>query len=247
MRPVRKYLVGEEVSVEGVNETVNGMYKPYRNAKPLLKANLGQYCSYCEAFYSYIRDLHVEHIQPKGLAQYAHLEYSWSNFLLSCATCNGSDNKDTKDVVLLDVHLPHLNNTFLSLRYKKGGVVEVNPNLTGLSASHAHNLLSLVGLDKSPLTSKPGDKRWKKRSDDWDKAERYLKKYKCGQIDVDTIIDLIKACGGWSVWFTVFVGEDDVLARMIADFPGTSDTCFDSHNHFAPVPRNTGKGWADEV
>jgi len=141
-------------------------------------------------------------------------------------------------VVYGTVHLPHLNNTFLSLQYDAGGVVQVNPALTGLSYQHAEALLNLLGLWKNSTSSCPGDKRWKKRTDDCNLAQKYLLKYQQGTTDVDTIVDLVKSRGGWSIWFTVFCGEDAVLEKLITCFEGTASNCFDSNNHYAPIPRN---------
>lgn len=237
MRPVVKW---DPQHGEGIREE----YPNYRDAKPHLCRNLGTMCSYCEKAYTDGRDLHVEHVQPKGYkdaeenALYAHLETAWSNFLLACPTCNGPDNKGDKNVVLGHCHLPHLNNTFLSLRYRPGGVVEVNPVLSGLSAENADNLLRLVGLDKSPRTSSPQDKRCLVRSEKWNLAQRYLDKYRRGRADVETIIDLAKGHGCWSIWFTVFQGCDEVREALIEQFPGTAARCFDASRHYEPVNRN---------
>lgn len=237
MRPVEKWNPASDRRVEE-------NYPRYQDAKHDLCVNLGKICSYCEKAYSDERDLHVEHIQPKGFKDsngkfiYAHLETAWSNFLLSCPTCNGADNKDTKNVVLGHCHLPHLNNTFLSLCYKEGGVVEVNPALKGISADNARELLLLVGLDKGPKDSKAKDTRWKTRFEKWNLASGYLKKYKKGIVDVDTVIDLAEASGCWSIWFTVFKGHDEVRKALIERFPGTAKECFDANNHYEPVNRN---------
>ncbi len=237
MRPVEKW------NPDNVND-IKENYPNYRDAKPLLCMNLGKVCSYCEKAYDDERDLHVEHIQPKNYKDsngnyiYAHLKTAWSNFLLSCPTCNGTDNKDTKNVVYGECHLPHINNTFLSLSYKAGGVVEVNPSLKGKSAANAHALLELVGLNKSPKTSCPKDHRWKVRLEKWNLATTFLKKYLNGTVDVETIIELAKGHGCWSIWFTVFKGHDDVLKALIEEFPGTAASCFDSNNHFEPICRN---------
>lgn len=200
MRPVEKWNPEEDAHIRAT-------YDPYRDAKGDLCANLGTMCSYCEKAYADGRDLQVEHIQPKrykdakGDYIYAPLETAWSNFLLSCSTCNGPDNKDTKNVEYGKCHLPHLNNTFLSLCYKAGGVVDVNPALTGKSAANARALLELVGLDKGPQSSKPADKRWQIRSESWDMAVRYHGMYAAGEVRLETIIDLAKARGCWSIWF----------------------------------------------
>ena len=239
MRPVVKPQPGAVVQLrDGSTDVVATTYNDYKDSKPLLEGALGDFCSYCEDAFNQARDLHVEHVQPKGLPQYAHLETQWSNFLLSCQTCNGRDNKDTKNVVLADYHLPHLNNTYMSLTYMAGGVVEANKKLTGLSYQHAEALLKLVGLEKSPATSRPGDKRWLKRREDWDLAKKYHAKYQSGKADEDTIVDLVAKGGGWSIWFTVFKGEDAVLQRLISDIKGTCAACFDPQNHYEPIERN---------
>ncbi|MGL4518892.1 MAG: HNH endonuclease [Phocaeicola sp.] len=106
MRPIVKKKIGESLLVDNIEQKVTEEYIPYQEAKPLLVSNLGCFCSYCEDAYHQMRDLHVEHIQPKGLQQYKELEHRWENFLLSCATCNGTDNKGNKDVVLSEFYLP---------------------------------------------------------------------------------------------------------------------------------------------
>jgi len=237
MRPVEKWEPADHPDIKTI-------YPRYQEAKPDLGRNLGTMCSYCEKAYADERDLQVEHIQPKkykdanGNYIYASLETAWSNFLLSCSTCNGRDNKDTKNVEYGKCHLPHINNTFLSLCYKAGGVVEVNPTLTGRSAANARALLELVGLDKSPKSSCSSDKRWQIRSTSWDMAVRYLNMYKAHNVQLETIVDLVQARGCWSIWFTVFKGHDEVRQALIQAFPGTAISCFDSQDHYEPIHRN---------
>ena len=135
-----------------------------------------------------------------------------------------------------EIHLPHLNNTFKSFVYNAGGVVEVNPTLNSLAKKHAENLWLLIGLNKSAATSSKGDKRWQKRKNDWDLAVRHRIKGS----DVETIVDLVQARGGWSIWFTVFKGHDEVRKALIEKFPGTAAQCFDPNNHYEPIDRNPG-------
>lgn len=240
MRPVLKFMAGTQISIEGRSQTVSETYDPYQSAKKTLMVNLGEYCSYCEVHNPNQRDLHVEHVQPKGLRQYADLQTKWSNFLLACSTCNGADNKGDKNVVLADIHLPHLNNTFLSLQYLPGGVIKVNPTLSAVSRQHAQALIQLIGLDKKPSEYALSDNRWQKRSCTWNMAQRYLSKYREGKADVETIIDLAKAEGHWSIWFTVFDGHNEVRKALIGSFPGTAACCFDAANNYAPINRNPG-------
>ena len=115
MRPILKLKPKEKIIIHGKPETIDETYKPHQSAKPILTANIDEYCSYCERPAS-DEALHIEHIQPKGLSQYESLEFSWSNFLLACARCNGADNKSNKDVVFSEIHLPHLQNTRVFLK-----------------------------------------------------------------------------------------------------------------------------------
>lgn len=166
MRPVVKLAPGTYPCGNGSTIHIDNDYHDYTDAKAPLVFNLGCMCSYCEKTFDDERELAVEHIQAKrykdenGNYPYAALETKWENFLLSCATCNGRDNKGDKNVVYGECHLPHLNNTFLSFQYKAGGVVNVNPNLTGKSLANAEALRKLVGLNKGPMDSKSKDRRW---------------------------------------------------------------------------------------
>ncbi len=79
----------------------------------------------------------------------------------------------------------------------------------------------------------------------WKLAKRYREKYDAGKLDVEAFLDLVKARGYWSVWFTVFDGADDIRRVLIESFQGTCAACFDAQNHYRPIPRNVGE--ADEV
>lgn len=249
MRPVKKKNVGESINLfEDVDDiptevhTIQDEYKPYGNARKVLLANLGNYCSYCEIYFANGSILQTEHVQPKGLKEngrlkYDHLQYKWSNFLLGCATCNGNGNKGTQDVVLDEVHLPHLNNTFLSLEYREAGVVVVNPTLRGISKQHAENLIKLVGLDKS---SSETDYRCDVRRRTWDRAKTICQQYERGEVVLDRLIAYIKEQPCWSIWYTIF-REHDEVRRLLLEFPGTIKECFDEENNYDPINRNPGK------
>jgi len=239
MRPVSKLKPGDSVTLlDGTIHEIQAIYKPYQAAKYPLGANIGEFCSYCECP---ITDaaLAVEHIQAKSLTKYAHLEFSWINFLLACARCNGKDNKSNKDVVLTDIHLPHLNNTMLSIHYGQGGLVQVHPNLVVGSAEYkkAKALIDLVGLDKCP--AKLGDNRWRRRDIVWQLAMRFEDKYRQTKTTVEDIIELAKSRGFFSIWFTVFKNYPKVRQALIQNFAGTALECFDPQNNYNPIPRNS--------
>lgn len=74
--------------------------------------------------------------------------------------------------------------------------------------------------------------------DERDLAERYLNMYRRQKITLDVLLDLVKAYGYWSIWFTVFKTCDEVRAALINEFPGTAQGCFDAQNHYEPVARH---------
>ncbi|MDT3306257.1 HNH endonuclease [Shewanella vaxholmensis] len=197
---------------------VSYVYNPHGDAKDELIDTIGGYCSYCERP-GYSSALDVEHIRDKDThPQRKHL---WRNFLIGCKNCNPV--KSTKSI--LNMYFPTVNNTFEIFIYDQLGQVTVNTALltTNAERDRAQMLIDLVGLDRRPghpQFSKK-DKRWSDRKDAYLLAEKYLPKYKAGDIDVDTIIDLAKAKGFWSAWMTVFSTEHHVTSRLIQDFPGT--------------------------
>lgn len=241
MRPIAKGKVGENINLEeGITHTIQDEYIPYGKARPILVANIGGYCSYCEEAFLNASNLQTEHIQPKGLEvsgvkPYAHLATKWENFLLGCPTCNGKGNKGSKDVVLDEIHLPHRNNTYLSLVYKEAGVVIPNPSLSGKSLANAEALIELVGLGKEDSDT---DGRCGMRRDTWKKAVEYLDDYENGELKLRHLLDYIKVVGYWSIWFTVFRGHDELRKALIDEFPGTAKDCFDVNNHYEPICRN---------
>lgn len=247
MRPVVKAAVGQTVMLEGGQpHQVCKDYNPYGDARPVLLANLGPYCSYCEQYFSNGTNLQTEHVQPKGytvngVKPYDHLKTRWDNFLLGCQTCNGKGNKGSKDVVLTDIHLPHRNNTYLSLQYREAGVVVPNPQLQGQSLANAQALIDLLGLDKEESDT---DGRCGMRRAAWDKATCYLADYERGEIKLPRLMDYIKIYGCWSIWFTVFIHHREVRQALVEDFPGTSRQCFDAA--YLPIPRNP-RNLADPV
>lgn len=227
MRPVQK--LPHPLDANGNPKS----YSPYGKAKPDLVANLGDYCSYCEVFTTFVA-IEVEHILPKSA--FVALQEEWNNFLLSCKTCNTIKSDTIFD--LSDIHLPHQNNTAISLQYQEGGTISVPPALSNLQQEKVKKLINLVGLDRVPghplLTA--ADKRWHYRRQAWELAMRYLAKFEAGQADEDTVCDLASQRGFWSVWMSVFAVHSSVRQKMIEKFVGTAATCFDATT--TPIFRN---------
>lgn len=126
-----------------------GTYSPYRTAFVPLITRIGDYCSYCERRVEV--SLAVEHIQPKGLAAYEHLEAVWSNFLLGCTNCNST--KGDQDVVFADILMPDRDNTFMAYEYEADGSLTVAAGLAPPLDAQAKELLRLTGLDRTVAAS----------------------------------------------------------------------------------------------
>lgn len=51
-------------------------------------------CAYCESKITHIDYGHIEHFKPKS--RFKELSFEWSNLLLACGICNGSEHKGDK-------------------------------------------------------------------------------------------------------------------------------------------------------
>lgn len=240
MRPVNKNKPGDIIEFTDsqgrpVKHTVQEDYPDYGDAKQPLAANLGRYCSYCECAIPSIANIEVEHLEPKGDGG---SETSWTNFLISCKCCNTV--KPKIGVKLKASHWPHLDNTFVDFIYDAGGRIRVNPELVGEAKKKAERLYELFKLGRYPNTDflpTDADDRWKGRMEVWNLAEKYRTRYLNGTLLLDDVVEMARARGFWSVWFTVFDGVDAVRQALITAFPGTAAECFDGSNHFTPSLR----------
>lgn len=240
MRPIKKQAAGVSVSYMSsdgntVTASISPAYSPYSDAKYPLIGCVGQYCSYCEMEKD-PGDLAVEHVAAKSNGGSST---AWDNFLLACNICNS--NKGSQLLNLQDCHWPHVNNTFLCFVYDSSGRVHINPELSGLSKDRATKLYEICKLGRHPHTGdvpSGSDFRWKKRFEAWNWATRDKKLYQQGTFSIDDVISDALRTGFWSVWFTVFKGEDTVRCRLIDSFPGTDASCFDPNNHYEPINRN---------
>jgi uncharacterized protein (TIGR02646 family) len=220
MRPLLKWKVGEH----GVLAT----YNPYNKAKAKLKSNFGEepyyFCSYCDRSVPGIT-IDVEHILPKGISKYSHLEFTWKNFLLSCKSCNGV--KLDADFRPSDCILPHKNNTVECFTFNKDGIISYNPLLAKKEKAKIKKTIKLLGLDIG-LTHpkrKPQDDRFAARREAFNLAKRYLVLYKTKTILIDDIISNCKASGFWSVWMYIFRNQKKVRIALVNSHIGTYPDC----------------------
>ncbi|MDD2738980.1 MAG: hypothetical protein PHR94_08600 [Methylomonas lenta] len=233
MRPVRR----------GVSpQTLD--YVDYQDAKPDLVARLGPYCSFCER--PVLTQLAVEHVQPKGLPQYAHLIGRWNNFLLACVNCNST--KKDKNVVLADVLLPDRDNTWAAFHYLSDGSIEPSAQAAacGLQAI-ANDTLKLTGLDKAAANTvdENGKRvaldRMSQRMEAWLAAEESKSDLQNNPDNVmlrSYVVKLAQKTGFFSIWMTVFAGDNDMKSRLIDAFSGTGASgCFDANGAtISPAP-----------
>lgn len=201
------------------------------------------YCSYCERRIP--TGLAVEHIQPKGLPQYAGLIGKWENFLLGCVNCNST--KHEKDVALEKTFLPDRDNTFYAFIYTPDGKVIPNPTLPADAIKIAQDTLALTGLDR-PLNEVRDANgqlvaidRVKQRMDTWAEATDSLADLQACPTDSmrRRIAHLARASGFFSIWMTVFEADAAMRQLFIDTFDGTAKDCFGTHAEpISPRPPN---------
>jgi hypothetical protein len=222
-------------------------FSDYRKARPFLVSRIGPFCSYCERRTA---PLHVEHIQPKGLPQYAGLIGSWSNFLLACTNCNST--KSDKDVQLDRHYLPDRDNTFVAFSYLEDGTVE---HLSGDAIGE--RTLALTGLNK-PIRKTFDENgilvaldRVGDRMVAWGIALE--SKTDLAALPTDEmrrqIVRTAMGHGFFSIWMKVFEG-DTIMRQLLIDgfgadkdfrgFAGTAKDCFNAQTH--PVTPRPQKG-----
>ncbi|MEN8131596.1 MAG: HNH endonuclease [Pseudomonadota bacterium] len=224
-------------------------FEPYTDAKPELISRLGGYCSYCERRIA--TNLAVEHIQPKKLAAYVHLEGRWENFLLGCVNCNSTKSK--KDVLLDHILLPDRDNTFLAFTYSPDGTVSCSPDADAHGITEkAQGTLALTGLDKriSAVLDENGKRvsidRVSQRLETWAVAEE-------SREDVNNhpgndalrrgAVRTALGYGFFSIWLTVFKDDNDMCNRLIDAFPSTRESgCFNPADAapVSPAPNPDG-------
>ncbi len=205
-------------------------YLQYYDAQNDLIERIGDYCSYCERQIE--TNLAVEHIQPKSKVPI--LRNEWSNFLLGCVNCNSC--KGDQDVNLDDYFWPDSDNTSLAFDYLAGGLVVAHPVLNSINQVKAERTIEIFGLDRDPgnpnKEKRPTrqDKRWKKRDDIWNLAQKELKRLQSEDTQNirELIVEVAVSRGLFSIWIKVFEKDPDMRCRLIRGFKGTALNCFDA-------------------
>lgn len=216
-------------------------YGHYQDAKQDLVNALGSYCSYCERRIATL--LAVEHIQPKGLPQYAHLETEWTNFLLGCVNCNSAKSKTPIECDAL--LLPDRDNTFAAFIYEETGMVEVEPTLVPnihMLAQATRDIVALNRLehydwDEAVLYS--ALERVGQRVQAWVQAKEAREDFEAGKTSARAIAREAAGAGFFSIWMAAFEGVSTARRAIIEAFPNTAQECFDgTTTSVSPRPRN---------
>ncbi len=224
MRPVRRGKYWKRLS-------------KYQDAKSPLMERLGDYCSYCGRPTSYA----VEHILP-WKNKHARLKTSWTNFLLTCVSCNiyMSKRQDStpytnRAAARRRYFWPDTDNTFRAFKYLPLGAIDASPLLPPAQQTTAGATLRMLGFER-------GDSRARRRAEVWTAAVLSLAKWQGdpSQSRLEDIIVCAKGWGMWEVWRTVFAGEPRVVLALDQAFPGTDRRCFDK-NTGQPISRPKGQ------
>lgn len=198
------------------------VYMNYRDALPDLQSRIGLYCSYCEMEISNEPD--VEHVHPKARGGNPT---EWRNLLLGCKKCNKIKKDKNPN---RDNHLwPDEDNTSVAFEYYNEIMVRPAATLPAPIMLMAQNTLQLCGIDRVPgKIARPTkidqrDQRWQKRRIVWLYAERALSNWQNNPtIELkETIGDLAKASGFYSIWVQFFANEPEMLAEIKSRFPNT--------------------------
>jgi len=138
---------------------------------------------------------------------------------------------------LPDYLWPDCDNTLIAIEYERGGLVRANSSLPGSVQVKAHAAIELTGLDKDPGNPRPdrrptdSDRRWLRRQQAWQLAEH--DKGLLGLNDTVEVRELIVenavGRGMFSIWWSVFAGDQDMRRRLREAFIGTDASCFDSN------------------
>jgi len=217
------------------------VYAKYQDAKQDLVNTLGTYCSYCERRIPTL--LAVEHIQPKGLPQYEHLQTEWTNFLLACVNCNSA--KIDQPVDMAAFVLPDRDNTFTAFSYLDTGMVEPRDGLPANQVALASATRDLTALNRN------GHPNWDEaivfsalervgqRMQAWEQAREARQDYEAGRTCLRRVAAEATSAGFFSIWMAAFEGLPEVRREFIRVFPNTARDCFDNDtNPISPRPTN---------
>ncbi|WP_290790923.1 hypothetical protein [Flavihumibacter sp. UBA7668] len=147
--------------------------------------------------------------------------------------------------------MPHENNLINYIEITGGGLVQIKAGVGGNDLTRAQAFIDLVGLDRVPghVNYSDKDDRWDNRLKVADIAQRQFNKYTSAvpSTDIETIVDLARTTGYFSIWYYQFIGHDEIIGALLnginvggnplQPFPGSHTGSFDDANHYNTVAR----------
>jgi len=224
----------------------------YKHWRLDLINRIGEYCSYCNM------PLHdspqVEHVVPKN-PQPGEEEgdlLAWENMVLACGPCNRAKSNHPNSP---NTHyLPDAHNTHLAFEYvlvEKGGrkpVVGCIPKAAdaeNVDTGKSEATITLCNLDAIDTRNTASDLRWRYRYEAalnarlqrkiWDQLPPTVK-----ALWLQTLGELIKKTGFFSIWYREFHNEPAVLRVILEAFPGTHMRSFSNDSLYTPRRRRPG-------
>lgn len=233
MRPINK---GTWPTLKGGKKYV---FNNWGNAKPHLIRRTGIYCHFCEMRIN--NCMAIEHIKAK--IDYPTLSNNWTNFLLTCTSCNSNKLAKRLDTPYrMQYYWPHLNNTLLAFVSPISGpdalLVRPHFNLNTSQSKRAQATIDLYQLKKKVDSSGESDIRYLERQIAAKKAiDRYIE-YMDGKATIPAIVDMATSTGFFSVWLDVFDAIPPVKEALLLapEFKIDVKSWFDAN--FNPIPRN---------
>lgn len=202
----------------------------YHDAEPYLTEKIGAYCSYCEFPISHVPE--VEHKESKNSGGAIT---DWNNLLLACKYCNTRKLEYVKKGEAKKCLWPDMDNTFFAYTYEDG-MPKVNQaylKAIGNDAlQKAQNLYDAVKLGNIPTVGQK-DRRLPKRREALNTAIITFNSWigvkdSCNEDTfVDSIVELAKAIGFFSVWMMIFKDVPKIREALIEGFVGTKKEYFD--------------------
>lgn len=245
MRPLDR---GPVPVIDGITKKVSD-YKDWR--QHLIDA-LGNYCSYCNMALN--DSPQVEHVVPKRPqpGQPAGSMTDWNNMLLACGPCNRA--KGNRPNSPETHYLPDYHNTHLAFEYsviahprnpRRRACIPTVRSTHGVNTRKALNTIELCKLDALTSNDRATDLRWKYRYEAWTVAQLWKAEWEAwgkteGQRFIELLVTAALAKGFFSIWYTMFATNPEVLNALITSFPGTHAASFDPANGYAPVVRHDG-------
>ncbi len=204
----------------------------YPQMRKILLGHWGKYCSYCELPITHKPD--AEHILPQKINPQKRDD--WDNLHLSCGYCNSRKGDTDPTPTTIDTYVwPTKDNTARAFKYVNV-FPEVADGLTKEQRELAQRLYDLLKLDAT------GDVREQERGDVATIAIRWRTKLstaKDPELVRDSVVEIARARGFFSIWMEVFSNDKEMRKQLIAAFPGTAKDCFNADAE--PVPRPNGR------